>query len=107
MRVLKAKEILYFYDEAQIVLAVCQNQQRYLCVLVEDNNYLVIKNTKELLNDFLSGKVDLLDLYNSSNDFHQSFMDNKDQFICFKTCNEDLKQDWYPDKGFFLNKELL
>lgn len=61
---LKIDKILDFYDEPQLFIARDKFDAQYICLLYDDTpKYTAVKISNERLKQFLSGKLDLRDLF--------------------------------------------
>lgn len=59
------RDVLAWYDGAQLFLGIDQLSNSYICLLVEqeDIDYLAVKVNYKVLKNLLSGKMDLKELY--------------------------------------------
>ncbi|HQK77032.1 MAG TPA: hypothetical protein PKZ25_12620, partial [Candidatus Hydrogenedentes bacterium] len=113
MHVLRHVETLVYYDGVQLFLASDQLDLPHLCLLVEQRapleEYLCIPVSQRRLNDFLSGRVDLLTLIKSAKIDELLIGDvTAGQLAEFRVRalpSKSVRSEWLPEPGFFFEKE--
>lgn len=112
MKKLRIIRILEYYDVPQLYIAEDVLGVRYLCLLydVEENGELKVIGvavSKDKLNDFIKGHIDLLTMYTSpeleDSIFH---IHMKEEGIYAEQYHGILDPSMLPDEGYFYNDSL-
>lgn len=107
MRTLKIIKELVYYDVPQIFIAEDAVGIRYLCLHYDVNEngdlkYFSIQVSKERLNDFLKGHIDLLSMYrNVEQDDSFYIVTIYDDVISAELYNKDILPEMLPEEGFY------
>lgn len=97
-------ETLVYYDFPQLFIGQSESEEKLLCLAYTDENYLAVKVENSILNNFKSGKIDLLSIYKS--DLEKEFYKVSGPIGIFyigeKIDFSDIKPSMLPDSGFYL-----
>lgn len=107
---LRIDKILDFYDEPQLFIARDKFGAQYICLLYADDHelkYTAIKISNDKLSDFLSGKVDLRQLFVSpelKGEYYDVSYENGHLYITpFE--GDALPEDRLPETGYTLDAD--
>lgn len=93
----------------ELFISIDKIDTHYLCLLVEPEDdifrYLTIPISKKKIAQFISGKIDLHEVYTTPEIYSYFFLsiNEKNQLVFDSFEITELKEDWLPEKGFFLN----
>lgn len=104
-REIKIENVLIYYDVPQLFIGADLIGTKYICLLFDDSDnfkYLTIEVSDERLRVFLSGKLDLRELYLKpeikGEYFQTESIDNGFYLLPLKS---DLNEDMLPEEGLF------
>lgn len=105
-RIIILERILEYYDVPQLFIGKDIIGTRYLCLLVnsdEEYEYITIQISRKKLNNFLSGKIDLREVF-----VHPEFegeyfvvISRNESFTLTNFNHNVLSEDMLPDEGYF------
>lgn len=104
------ERILEYYDVPQLFIGRDKIGTRYLCLLFDDSetyHYISIAISLEKLSLFISGKLDLRELYiypEFENEYYKVSYNNN-TFILEQFPAEALSEDMLPEQGYFYSDE--
>ena len=112
MRTLKIIRNLVYYDIPQIFIAEDAVGIHYLCLHSEctdngDLKYIAVQISRERLNDFIKGHIDLLSLFKKPEQDHSNFIvtiSNEDVSADFYI--DDFPSEYLPDEGYYFDDSL-
>ena len=103
-------KILDYYDEPQLFIARDMFDAQYICLLYADDEkpkYTAVKISNAKLTDFLSGKVDLRQLFVSpemKGEYYEVVGNDDHLSITLLEC-ATLPEDRLPDSGYMLDAD--
>ena len=107
---LRIDKILDYYDEPQLFIARDMFDAQYICLLYADDEkpkYTAVKISNAKLTDFLSGKVDLRQLFVSpemKGEYYEVVGNDDHLSITLLEC-ATLPEDRLPDSGYMLDAD--
>ena len=107
---LRIDKILDYYDEPQLFIARDMFDAQYICLLYADDEkpkYTAVKISNTKLTDFLSGKVDLRQLFVSQEMKGEYYaVDGNDDHLSITPLEcATLPEDRRPDSGYMLDAD--
>lgn len=107
---LRIDKILDYYDGPQLLTARDKFDAQYLCLLYDDNEapkYTAVKISNDKLTDFLTGKVDLQQLFVSPEVKGEYYdVDGHGDHLCISPFpGNTLPGKRLPEKGYTLNND--
>lgn len=89
--------ILVYYDSPQLIY-----WENYLCLLVDTDKWLVTSHSSDEIEDFLTGKIDLLEIIKNKSLGKWVILDTYEYIEIRKIDN--LKEEFLPNSGFYYGK---
>lgn len=107
-RAFNISQILVYYDMPELFISVDEINTHYLCMLVEPEDdiyrYLTIPISENRIAQFISGKIDLYEIYVNPEINSYFFLSiDENELVIDSFHIQDVKEEWLPSEGFFLN----
>ncbi|MFR8081356.1 MAG: DUF6575 domain-containing protein [Odoribacter splanchnicus] len=109
-RIIILERILEYYDVPQLFIGKDIIGTRYLCLLVnsdEEYKYITIQISKERLSDFISGKLDLREIFIHPEFGGEYFIITliNQNFVLSNFNDNTLGEDMLPEEGYYYDDE--